>query len=46
MKPNWMLIFGAVLVVVASFAVAVQQGANAARAQANLEPAPLTAHWN
>ena len=46
MKPNWMLIAGAIVFVVAAFALALQQGANAARADAGLPPAPLSAHWN
>ena len=45
MKLNWILIAGAVLFVVAAFALAVQQGANTARADAGLPPAPLTDHW-
>lgn len=46
MKPNWMLIAAAVVFVAAAFALAVQQGANTARADAGLPPAPLSAHWN
>lgn len=46
MKPNWMLIGAAVIFVVVAFFLAVQQGANAARADAGLPSAPLTAHWN
>ena len=45
MKSNWMLIAAATLFVVAAFALAVQQGANTARAEAGLPPAPLTDHW-
>lgn len=46
MKPNWMLIGAAIVVVIAAFFLAVQQGANAARADAGLPAAPLTANWN